>query len=276
MLSNVDGLLGRSRRAISETHPAVERTISTAVRYYVTARVKQASVLGAIRYDAPIDPERIYRVDPKRIERTVTWTEISANRKGDEHPRFRRSKYLLAGRVFGGEWDTIEDRVTDSTIYQSFQCHFEHGVPWERTAFYEETLAAIDAGEYPWDCRSRSDLDRRCRQLDRIYERIETEGYKTQNELHERGDPTTSPHRIYRVIWSEVGVHVGRDGEFVFQDGRNRLAMARLLDLDSIPVVILVRHEKWQRTRDRIARGELERSELPDRLREHPDLVDLF
>ncbi len=276
MISNASSLLGRSRSAVSDVHPVIERTVSTAVRYYVTARVEQARVSAAFRYDAPIAPCRLYDVDPGRIDRTVSWTNISADRKGDEHPRFQPSKYRLAGRVFGGDWDRVEDRFTDSTIYQSFREHFRHERPWDRTQFYEETLGAIEAGEAPWDCRSESDLRRRCNQLDRLYEQISTDGYKTQDELHERGDPTTSPHRIYRRIWSEIGVNVGRDGEFIFQDGRNRLAMAKLLDLETVPVVILVRHKSWQRKRDMVARGDVKRSKLPKRYREHPDLVDLF
>lgn len=276
MISNVNRLLGRSRSVISDAHPVVDRTLSVAVRYYATARIEEARVLGSIRYDAPIEPDRLYDVDPQRIDRTVSWTDISANRKSDEHPRFRQPKYLLAGRIFEGEWDTIEERFTDSTIYRSFQRHFEQGVCWEQTEFYTETLAAIEAGGTPWDCRSRSDVDRRCEQLDSIYERIETDGYRTQNELHEFGNPNTSPHRLYRMIWSEIGVNIGRDGAFIFQDGRNRLAMAKLLDLETVPVVILVRHREWQRKRDRVARGELKRSDLPERLREHPDLVELF
>ena len=137
MRSNATRLLRRSQSAISDAHPIVGRAVSVAVRCYATARVRQASALAALRYDAPIDPERLYDVDPQRIDRTVTWTRISADRKGDEHPRFRRPKYLLAGRIFDGEWDRIERRVTDSTIYRSFRRHFEGGIRWERTRFYE-------------------------------------------------------------------------------------------------------------------------------------------
>lgn len=276
MLSTIDDLRKRSRRAISDTHPTVQRGLSRAVRYYATARVRQASVLAGLRYDAPIEPERLYDVDPHEIERTVSWTEISVDRKRDEHPKFRRPKYRLAGRVFDGDWDTVDRQFVDSTIYRSFEQRFGCGVPWEATDFYTETLGAIDAGERPWDCQSRLDLEQRCEELDALYERIATDGYLTQQELHDRGTADTSPHRIYRNIWSEIGVHVGRNGEFIFQDGRNRLAMARILDLDSVPVVILVRHVNWQRKRDRVARGALERSELPERLQTHPDLVGLF
>lgn len=276
MISGIATLLSRSRSAVRDAHPLVERTLSTAVRYYATARVTQAELVGAVRYDAPIDARRLYEVDPQRIERTVSWTRISADRKADEHPRFRRPKYLLAGRVFGGDWDRTADDVTDSTVYRSFRAHFEDGLAWERTAFYAETLAAIEAGTTPWDCRTETDLRRRCERLDDLYEQIATEGYRTQNELYERGHPAPSPHRTYRTVWGEIAVNVGRDGEFVFQDGRNRLAMARILGLESVPVVILVRHEDWQRTRDRVAGGELTRNDLSERLRTHPDLVGLF
>jgi hypothetical protein len=78
------------------------------------------------------------------------------------------------------------------------------------------------------------------------------------------------------VIWGEIAVNVGRDGELIFQDGRNRHVIARILELEEVPVVVLVRHEQWQRLRDRIARGELTASDLPADLRTHPDLVDLF
>ena len=276
MTVNARRLLQRSRSAISGSHPVIESAVSTAVRNYATARVREAQLRAAVRYDAPIDPERLHEVDPGRIDRTVSWTRISADRKRDEHPRFRRPKYLLAGRVFGGDWDETADSFADSTIYGSFRRHFREGIPWEETAFYRETLDAISAGATPWDCDSESDLRRRCERLDAIYERMATEGYRTQDELHEAGDPTTSSYRLFRVVWGEVAVNVGRDGEFVFQDGRNRLSMARLLGLDTVPVVVLVRHAEWQRTRDRLARGDLSRADLPERLRGHPDLVDLF
>lgn len=276
MLSTVTRILRQSRSSLSDTHPHAEQVVSTAVRYYATAHVKSAKLSASLRYDAPIEPTRLYEVSPEQIERTVSWTRISANRKDDEHPRFRQPKYRLAGRVFDGDWDRGTDLFTDSTIYQSFRVHFEQGVPWEETAFYGETRDAIEAGENPWDCQSVSDLDERCQRLDELYERIGTQGYKTQNELHRAGDTATNPHRLYRLIWGEIAVHVGRNGEFIFQDGRNRLALARLCGLESVPVVILVRHSEWQKKRDQVASGELSRTSLLDSLQSHPDLVELF
>ena len=233
-------------------------------------------MVGSIRHDAPIEPMKIYYVNPHRIDRTVTWTRISADRKSDEHPGFQPPKYRLAGRVFGGEWDRRDDYVTESTIYRSFVDHFVDDVPWEETEFYEETLAAIEKGAKPWDCASRSDLDKRCAYLQGLYDRIALEGYKTQEELHETGDPTTSPFPAYRTLWDEIAVSVGRDGELIFVDGRNRFVIARILGLDEVPVVILVRHEEWQRKRNRVVQRGLSASDVSDDHSTHPDLLPLI
>lgn len=276
MLDVVDRTLRGLQNVARETHPAIARVLSTPVRLYIAAWIKVATIRGSLRYAAPIQPTRIYYADPQRIDRAVTWTDIPVDKKASEHPRFRPPNYRLAGRVFDGEWDRVDDRVSESTIYRSFVAHFQDGVPWQETRFYDETLRAIESGQTLWSCASRSDLDRRCEHLDDLYDRIATEGYKTQDELYDSQGSTLSQYRFYRVLWGEIAVHVGRDGEFVFQDGRNRLAIARVLGLEAVPVVILVRHEQWQRLRDQLVTGELAPSNLTPELRTHPDVVDLF
>ena len=276
MLSTVDTLFRRSRRALSGSNPTVDGIVSTAVGYYARSWVRAASLRNTIQYEAPIRPGRLYEVDPTSIDRTLSWTEITADRKADDHPRFRPPKYKLAGRVFDGPWDLHTDPLAESTINQSFRAHFQRGVPWVETEFYAETRAAIESGATPWDCQSEADLKERCAELDHLFERISTEGYLTQTELRERGESSISERRLDRAVWGEIAVSVGRDGRLLFLDGRNRLAMARIQGLDTVPVVILVRHENWQRRRDRIVRGELTRDELPDDIQTHPDLVDLL
>lgn len=273
MIDALDRTLRRSQNVVSDVHPSLGNLLWLPVRIYVISWIWAGIIAGTLRHDAPLDPRRLYHVDPQRIERTVTWNRISADRKADEHPEFRRPNYRLAGRVREGDWDTVDATVTQSTIQRSFCRHFEEAVPWEETSFYEESLDAIASGGTPWDCASRPDLDERCAFLDELYANIDKHGYKTQEELHATQHADLDP---YHVIWSEIAVHVGRDGELIFQDGRNRLAIAQLLELDTIPVVILVRHAKWQRLRDRVARGELSESDLPPDVRDHPDLVELF
>lgn len=99
------------------------------------------------------------------------------------------------------------------------------------------------------------------------------QGYLAQTELRERGDSAKSRHRLHRVTLGEITFSVGQEGHLLFLDGWNRLTMGRLLELDSVPVAILVRHENWQQ-RDRIVLGELIRDDFPDRFSDHQDLVD--
>lgn len=276
LLNGIDRILRYSWNSISPAHPTVENISKSVVRYYTLSWIWAAKTIASIRYDAPIEPVRLYHVDPNAIDRTVTWNRISTNKKEREHPRFRPPNYRLAGRVFDGTWDLVDSSFSDSTVYRSFKRHFTEDVPWEETRFYSEALLAMEEGGVPWNCRTQADLDARCQYLDDLYERIERDGYKTQDELHESGDEQTSRYHLFRVVWDEIVVNVGRNGQFIFLDGRNRLAIARVQELETVPVVILVRHKQWQRIRDKVARGDLTRSDLPTELQTHPDLVDLF
>lgn len=90
-----------------------------------------------------------------------------------------------------------------------------------------------------------------------------------QSELSSQSDLLTKFRNniINQTIEGEISIHIGRNGELIFHDGRNRLSIAKILGLDSIPVVVLVRHKQWQDTRDRLTN---------DNSREeptHPDLI---
>lgn len=78
-----------------------------------------------------------------------------------------------------------------------------------------------------------------------------------------------SDHSFLRVT-REVLVDIGRDGSLLLGNGRHRLAIAKLLEVDAIPVGVLVRHADWIVHRDAVADGE----RVPDDP-EHPDLADL-
>ena len=43
----------------------------------------------------------------------------------------------------------------------------------------------------------------------------------------------------------EIIVHIARDGSFLFDDGRHRLSIAKILRLTQVPVLVLLRHRDW-------------------------------
>jgi hypothetical protein len=76
---------------------------------------------------------------------------------------------------------------------------------------------------------------------------------------------------------SDIQVDIGRDGEVIQHNGRHRIWLAQHLDVDEIPVCVIVHHEEWQRLRDEIANA-TSTAELSDRAKrhlDHPDMVDV-
>ena len=261
--------------AYPAAEPALHRVRDGCARLFVDA----TRLRTRLRHTAPTNPYRIYRVDPAAITDSISWQELSIHR-GESIPEpFRLPNYHFAGRVLGGDWDADRRPFSESVIYRSFRAHFEAGVPWPETDLYAQCLDTIDAGGSPWGCTTPADVDRRCRGIDRLYERVAEEGYRTQTELQASGDDNpfdhARPNKYTRTVDGEIALAVGRDGELLFYDGRNRLAVGKLLELESVPVVILARHSQWQAVRDRVASGETSLADLPDRLQSHPDLVDL-
>lgn len=169
-------------------------------------------------------------------------------------------------RVLDGDWDTTSSkRFSESDFYQAFEERFVRDVPWEETAFYERVVREIENGKVKWGCQTREDFDQRCReQIDGLFERMKRDGYKTQRELG-----SSSPSDEVRFV-------VDRNGQLMFMDGRHRLATARVLGLERIPVRISLRHRQWVQFMAEIEDfGERQRAGMIYHKIDHPDLVHI-
>ncbi|SEV90716.1 ParB N-terminal domain-containing protein [Halobacterium jilantaiense] len=252
----VDALVTGAGRRLAATTPAAERWLLVARDRYARAYVAATRLRNRLRYDAPPDPYRLVHVDPADVQGMV----------GRDRPMYR-----AAGVVEDGDWDRVDERFDDTDVYRAYRAHFEDGVPWRDTAFYDRILDELDSGRVRWGCSTRAEFDARCERLDDLYEAIASDGFRSQAALAGDGGGTLGePSRLPTERRKrEVAVHVGRDGAVLFADGRNRLSIAKLLGLDSVPVRVLRRHADWQATRDAVARGE-----AVDADSDHPDLPD--
>lgn len=212
------------------------------------------------RFDAPIDPFRVVRIDPSRIS-LVT---------GREFPPW--DSFLAdAGAVRGGDWDRPQEateldladhvstvdaelwhapRFEETLLHRAMVARFEEGVAWEETEFYE-AIADLVRNEpehrLRWgEEKSVEALRKRAKQVDELVANIEENGYVGGVKAAKR-DGGKFPY----ALREEVLVDVGRDGEPRFVDGRHRLSAAKILDIEEIPVVVLVRHKEWMQERDR-------------------------
>lgn len=252
----VDAFLADAGRRVAAAAPASEDWLLTARDRYARAYVALTRLGNELRYDAPPKPYRLVHVDPANIRGIV----------GRDRPMYR-----AAGVVEGGDWDRVDADFEKTDVYRAYEAHFEDGVPWAETDFYDRILDELASGQTRWGCQTREAFDARCERLDDLYETIASEGFRSQASLAADGggllgSPSDLPTERRK---NEVAVHVGRGGEWLFADGRNRLSIAKLLGLDAIPVRVLRRHADWQATRDAVARGE-----PVDVDPAHPDLAD--
>lgn len=222
-------------------------------------------------YEHPPDPFATFDVSPDIIERCT----------GRPYPPYHGPEARL-GIVRGGEWDRREPTVIDSAYqpryelyreggerfeesvyYQSLRSRFKDGCRWQETPWYRRSLKFIEEDQSTSrGIVSQEGLDLRCAAIDGLYDRICQQGYRSQ------GDLGNHPAAIH-----EVTVDIGRNGEFLFVNGRNRLTIAKLLGIDTIPVGVYARHREWMDRRETVASsGSLSGTGIRD---DHPDLRDV-
>lgn len=215
------------------------------------------------RYEAPAEPWRLVRVDPGSVRH---WTGALPLNWG-------------LGRVKGGDWDAGENRrpMSETRIFPSVRQRFAEGADWEETDLYAAAEERFSDGD---EFRGYGSLDafreKRLAYVDDLYASIRDEGYRPNAEVgHEMADEDNAFEAAY-ANHLEPLVVITRDGEVVWTEGYHRFSIAAVLGVESVPVNVLCRHERWQRTRDRAAglpseEWEVELGVDPD----HPDLADL-
>lgn len=165
--------------------------------------------------------------------------------------------------VIGGEWDRrpryddvwynrwlgrpVIAEFEQHALYQAMENHFENQVPWEETKWYQwvEENPGV-AGQY----NDVPTMEERLSKVDDLYEYIRSEGYKTHRELIETEGSPLETELLPAPEHHEIDVNIGRDGNLFFNfNGRHRLAIAKILGLEEVPVRVFVRHKQWQQRR---------------------------
>ncbi len=209
---------------------------------------------------APIDPFRTIPVDPRTIDRFVDM----------ESAEYRHVRYRFGVRA--GSWDLDTVPLDEHFVYTSLEQRFLHGVEWSDTHLYRVAIAGIEDGSGRYHgCRTLGDLEHRLARLDDLNARIGRDGYRTQAEVRRSEGGVGGVRRTRPAALDEVVVHIGREGDVLLVDGVHRFSIARLQGIESIPVIVLLRHAQWQERRNAVATGR----EFVRPGDEHPDLVRL-
>jgi len=211
------------------------------------------------------DPFKIIWIEPKQIQYVTG--EIEYNYDPDT-PHLDHFKPLFSGidsfgGVRGGDWDTHEDEFTGIWEYKAINQWYIDDIPWQETNFFNKHLELIEEHGRSYKCNSKEELLEKCKRYENLLNDIKESGFKTQ-----RKQGILKPHK-------EITVNIGRNGEFLFTGGgRHRLSIAKVLNLEKIPIIVRVRHRLWQELRDEIHNNGL--PEGYEDLRDHPDLKDVL
>ena len=195
-----------------------ERWHFAAWKYWTTLRC-------IIRYGRLFDPHETLWVNTNDVVYACRLMTGDSNRWRDR------------GRVSGGEWDKDIIKFADMDIYHACVEHFIDGKSWCDTDYYKRLCRKVSAGKKQWG-KTREDVDEKVRGLEELYQSIMDKGYLSQAQLN------NNRHQTFKSD-DEIAIRIGRDGQLLFEDGRHRLAIAKLLGVERIPVKVTIRHAMW-------------------------------
>lgn len=230
--------------------------VDEATRFYWRTRLRHRR--QQLRFRAPADPWRTIRVDPQTLD--------TAN--------YELSQYGGLGLLRDGDWDAPTQNVPLEEYWsvQGIRQRFVEGRDWEDTCYYRRARERLDErGEF-WGYEDIETFRReRCAYVDDLFADIRDRGYRANAEDDHVVPETAFKQKPHQHL--EVLVTIGRSGDVLFRDGHHRIAIARLLDVESIPVHVLGRHLAWQRTREAVADASPATLDVD---RTHPDLQDVI
>lgn len=216
-----------------------------------------------MKYESPADPQKLIWVNPGDIKYSNTAVN---QRKG-------------LGQVLSGDWDNKKTQWRDSWRYTGLKQRFVHDFEWEETLYVEKYQEKIEEEGYAGGCSSIDEfLKNRCPYLDELYHEMSTNGYTLASERS--ASEGTRLEKSRRRTWKddlEPFASITRGGEIHVNEGTHRRAIAEFAGVESVPLNVLVRHEKWQRIRDEFAVADSPTT-VPDEMQQyvdHPDLQDI-
>ena len=210
---------------------------------------------------ADIKPFRLLYINPDDIEDYIV----------DGHRNYEED--YLKPRIKDGDWDLQKKDFESKDIFKSIKMRFKENKSWTNTPKYKNSINAIENNEenyYKYGAETEKELLDSLKQIDELHNNILKEGYKTQNEAR-KGIKTDRNFRIDEHLphIREILVSIGRDGDFILEDGNHRLAIAKLLELEKIPVRVLIRHREWQKIRNQAVNNP---EKLTKKQKQHPDI----
>lgn len=159
-----------------------------------------------------------------------------------------------------GDWDLCCRAFRDHPTFRFIQELYQSGFDAAATQRYRELCKRAserNGGESPNDQRS---MDEMIEDVDRqraLFKSMQRDGYRSGMARH------------------EIGFAIARDGRLIkTANGNHRLAVAQLLELESVTMDLRYVHERWYQEYTRGARNDF-RHRIADSVRTMPGILDV-
>lgn len=205
--------------------------------------------------DRKFDIDKIHWVDPK----TIKYCSLK---------EFDIYKYK--GKIIRGNWDELVKKFEELDTYIALKEVCTEEKNWGNTIFYQRLINRLEKGEILWGCKNKTELYKRCKNLEFLYQKIKNEGYKSQYELS-----IASDEFMPLKIEDEITASIGRYGDLLFSSSGHRLAIAKLLGIEKIPIKIAVRHPQWIKFKKELLSYVKDHCGKTYQALTHPDLNDI-
>jgi len=177
-------------------------------------------------------------INPKLVELCTpasVWADLNQHDANRHHPHafFNRGYFIetkRAGSILGGDWDVpASPRFSELLEYVAILEHIENKRHWSQSEFCKRCVRAIELGYFSKGFKdSAGFIEGRVTQLEQLIASIKRFGVNSADDLYDN-----------------VSVNIDSNGCYRFNNrGHHRLAIARVLELEKVPVLIVVTHEK--------------------------------
>lgn len=177
----------------------------------------------------------------------LTWVDPDTITQFTGHPQ-PANRYSI-GAIQGGDWDQTGQFTNtnypelyragsfeDTILFKSLKNHFVHNKCWMEVEFIQKILDHVESTNRIWGCKSRQQVWDRCAAIDNIYSEIKSDGYKPNTNNCNKD--------VFNRLSDHILVDVSRNGEYLFADGQHRLAICKLLSIET-PVLKRVIHKQY-------------------------------
>lgn len=221
-------------------------------------KTKFNHIINKINYNEPAPPFKKLYLDPSKIEY-----------KGGSNSNIRIQDGL--GQVRSGSWDKELQLFKNGITYRGLTERYNEKKNWKETVYVSERISNnyLPSGYNNID----EYINNRCMYIDELYRSMKEKGYiDKEYKPIDHGNLNLGRKKVLKPRHKlEPLICIGRNGELIVRDGEHRISIAKILQLNEVPVYVLARHKKWQQTRDQVA-------SIPNTKcdRHHPDLNDLY